>query len=118
MANKQYYGIKYPFRSDEYEKFFVDANSDLLEKVKGQRLRMPQFGTDLIKYIFEQNENTTWESVKREISDAVKRWIPNCSLNNVEVVSNVNNENEIYVKLTYSVQDGNMVIEDSVVVEV
>lgn len=32
MANKQYYGIKYPFRSDEYEKFFVDANSDLLEK--------------------------------------------------------------------------------------
>ena len=128
MANKQYYGIKYPFRSDEYEKFFVDANSDLLEKVKsqlmhvvftpkGQRLRMPQFGTDLIKYIFEQNENTTWESVKREISDAVKRWIPNCSLNNVEVVSNVNNENEIYVKLTYSVQDGNMVIEDSVVVE-
>lgn len=128
MANKQYYGIKYPFVSDGYEKFFVDTNDSVMEKVrsqlmhvvftpKGQRLRNPQFGTDLVKYIFEQSDTTSWDEIKNEVSEAVKRWVANCSINGIEVVKNENDEHEIYVKLTYSVQDGNKVYKDSVVVE-
>lgn len=128
MANKQYYGIKYPFVSDGYEKFFVDTNDSVMEKVrsqlmhvvftpKGQRLRNPQFGTDLVKYIFEQSDTTSWDEIKNEVSEAVKRWVANCSINGIEVVKNENDEHEIYVKLTYSVQDGNKVYKDSIVVE-
>jgi phage baseplate assembly protein W len=63
MARQQLFGIKYPFTHDDYQNFFVDANINEKDKVrsqimhviftpKGQRIRMPEFGTDLIKYIF------------------------------------------------------------------
>lgn len=129
MAKKQFFGIKYPFITDGFEKFYVDANSTQKEKArsqlmhvvftpKGQRLRNPEFGTDLIKYIFEQNDTITWESVKNEVSESVKRWVPNILVNNIQVVKNENDESEIYVRLDYSVSEGNKVTNDSVVVQI
>lgn len=129
MAKKQFFGIKYPFITDGVEKFYVDANSNVKEKVrsqlmhvvftpKGQRLRNPEFGTDLIKYIFEQNDSTTWESVQNEVSESVKRWVPNTSINSIQVVKNEENEAEVFVKLNYSVSEGNAVLNDSVVVQI
>ena len=129
MAKKQYFGIKYPFRRDEFQHFYVDANSSLKEKVrsqlmhivftpKGQRIRMPEFGTDLIKFIFEPNEDVTWEAVKNEVSESVKRWATNISINDIQIVKNEKNDAEIYVRLDYSVADGNKVTNDSVVVQV
>ena len=129
MSKKQYYGIKYPFLRDDFQNFYVDVNNDLKEKVrsqlmhivftpKGQRLRSPEFGTDLIKYIFDQNEGTTWEAVKNEVSDSVNRWASNITLNNIQVVKNEEDESEIYVRLDYSVSEGNKVTNDSIVVQV
>lgn len=129
MAKKQFFGIKYPFITDGFEKFYVDANSTQKEKArsqlmhvvftpKGQRLRNPEFGTDLIKYIFEQNDTITWESVKNEVSESVKRWVPNILVNNIQVVKNENDESEIFVRLDYSVSEGNKVTNDSVVVQI
>lgn len=129
MAKKQFFGIKYPFITDGVEKFYVDANSTLKEKVrsqlmhviftpKGQRVRNPEFGTDLIKFIFEQNDSVTWESVKNEVSDSVKRWVPNAMVNNIQVVKNENDESEIYVRIDYSVSEGNYTTNDSVVVQI
>ena len=85
---------------------------------KGQRIRMPEFGTDLIKYIFEQNDGITWEAVKTEVSESVKRWTSNIALNDVQVVKNEQDETEIYVRLDYSVSEGNKVTNDSIVVQV
>lgn len=129
MAQKQYFGITYPFTSNGFQHFYVDANATLQEKVrsqlmhivftpKGQRIRNPEFGTDLIKYIFDQNDNTTWEAVKQEVSDSVKRWTNNITINNIQVVKNNNDETEIYVRLDYSVTEGNKTTNDSVVVQV
>lgn len=129
MAKKQYFGIKYPFRRDDFQHFYVDANNNTAEKVrsqlmhivftpKGQRLRNPEFGTDLIKYIFEQNDGTTWEAVKTEVAESVNRWATNIKLNNIQVVKNENDDAEIYVRLDYSVIEGNKVTNDSVVVQI
>ena len=85
---------------------------------KGQRIRNPEFGTDLIKFIFEPNDKITWESVKNEVTESVKRWATNISLNNIQIVKNEENESEIYVRLDYSVSEGNKVTNDSVVVQV
>ena len=127
MAKKQFYGIKYPFTNNGIEHFYVDANQDMKDKArsmimhvvftpKGQRIRNPEFGTDLIKFIFEPSEDVTWEAVKTEVSDAVKRWVPNMSLNDIQVVRSDEDETELFVKLTYSVQSGNRITTDSVVV--
>jgi len=129
MAKQQYFGIKYPFTSEGYQKFYVDANSSVSEKVrsqlmhivftpKNQRIRLPQFGTDLIKFIFDPNEGVTWEAVKNEVSDAVRRWTPNVSIRDVQVVKNDDDESEVFVRLDYSVTEGNMVTNDSIVVQI
>lgn len=129
MAQKQYFGIRYPFTSDGYQKFYVDTNEDIKGKVrsilmhvvftpKNQRIRKPEFGTDLIRYIFENNDSVTWDVVRDEVSAAVRRWVPNTNVNNVQVVRNEENESEIYVRLDYSVSEGNKVTTDSVVVQV
>lgn len=129
MAKKQYFGIKYPFTSDDFQHFYVDANNTVKDKVKsqlmhivftpkGQRIRNPEFGTDLIKYIFEQSDDVTWESVKTEVSESVKRWTDNISLNNIQIVKNEEDESEIFVRMDYSVSDGNKITNDSIVVQV
>jgi phage baseplate assembly protein W len=129
MAKRQYFGIKYPFLRDDFQHFYVDVNNNLNEKVrsqlmhivftpKGQRCRMPEFGTDLIKYIFDPNENVTWEAVKNEVRDSVSRWATNITLNNLQVVKNEEDEAEIYVRIDYSVTEGNKVTNDSVVVQI
>ena len=128
MAKKQYFGIKYPFTAQDFQHFFVDANGSLKSKVrsqlmhlvftpKGQRVRNPEYGTDLIKYIFDPNSSETWESVKTEISEAVTRWITNIRLNNIQVVQSKEDEHQIFVRLDYSVVEGNKSTSDSVVVE-
>lgn len=129
MAKKQQFGIKYPFRSDGFEHYLLDTNNTVKDKVrsqlmhivftpKGQRLRLPEFGTDLIKFIFEQNDTTTWEAVKTEVNESVRRWATNITINNIQVVKNEEDESEIYVRLDYSVTEGNKVITDSIVVQI
>lgn len=129
MAKRQYFGIKYPFTSEGFQNFYLDANESTKDKVrsqlmhivftpKGQRIRNPEFGTDLIKFIFEPNDSITWEAVKNEVSDSVRRWATNININDIQIVKNEENEAEIYVKLDYSVSEGNKVTNDSVVVQV
>ena len=129
MAKKQYFGVKYPFTSDGFQHFYVDANGSLEDKVKSQlmhvvftpkmqRVRLPEFGTNLIKYIFEPNDTITWETVKNDVSDAVNRWCDNIALNNIEVVKNENDESEVFVRIDYRVTRGNKTTNDSIVVQI
>jgi phage baseplate assembly protein W len=85
---------------------------------KLQRIRLPEFGTDLIKFIFEPSESITWEAVKNEVSDSVRRWTNNIILNDIQVIKNEEDENEIYVRLDYSVTNGNQVTNDSIVTRI
>ena len=128
MAKKQYFGIKYPFRNEGVQHFYVDANESISDKVKsqlihivftpkGQRIRNPEFGTDLIKFIFSPSDDMTWEAVKTEVTESVTRWANNITLKNIEVVKNEEDEHEIYVRLDYSVTEGNKITNDSVVIE-
>mgnify|MGYP002523995354 CR=1 FL=1 len=129
MAKKQFFGVKFPFLADNERHFYVAANETVADKVKsqlmhivftpkGQRIMMPEFGTDLIKYIFDQNDDVTWEAVKMEVSDAVTRWSNNLSLRDISVVKNEEDESQIFVRLDYSVTEGIKVTNDSVVVEI
>jgi phage baseplate assembly protein W len=128
MAKKQLFGIKYPFIADDVTGYYVAANKTVAEKVrsqlmhiiftpKGQRIRNPEFGTDLIKYIFDQNDGMTWEAVKTEVSEAVTRWATNINLKDIRVVKSEEDPSQVFVRLDYSVTEGNKTTNDSVVVE-
>ena len=84
---------------------------------KGQRIRNPEFGTDLIKFIFDPNEGMTWEAVKNEINESVKRWTDNMSIRDIQVVKNEEDESEIFVRLDYSITEGNKTVNDSIAVQ-
>lgn len=125
MAKQQFYGVKYPFVAEDVENYFVDVNKSMKDKVrsllmhviftpKGQKLRDPEFGTDLIKYIFEPNDSISWEGVKTEVSEAVNKYVKGVTINNISVIQNDEEGAEIYVRLDYIVSDGINVVEDSI----
>ena len=114
---RQYYGIKYPFTINNINGFFVDLNNRTEDKIaseivhtiltpKGTRIRMPEFGTDLVKYLFEPSEEFTWENIKSEIMDSISRFVPNTTLNDIEISTIDDGGGEaIYIDLRYSVID-------------
>lgn len=127
MARKQYFDIKYPFTNDGIENYEFDLNQSQKERVtsdilhviftpKRQRLRKPDFGTDLIKYIFEPNDSTSWNSIKKEIQDSVSKWVKGVVLDNIEVLS-TDDGVRIYVRIDYTVKQGNNSYKNSVAVE-
>ena len=114
---RQYYGIKYPFTINNINGFFVDLNNRTEDKIaseivhtiltpKGTRIRMPEFGTDLVKYLFEPSEEFTWEKIKSEIRDSISRFVPNTTLNDIEISTIDDGGGEtIYIDLRYSVSN-------------
>ena len=128
MVIKQYFDIKYPFTNDCIEKYEFDLNKSEKEKVasellhliftpKGQRLRLPNYGTDLIKYIFEPNDSDAWEAIKGEIRDSVSAWIDGVTLNDIQFMAS-ESSNEIYVSIDHSVKDGISESKNSLAVEI
>lgn len=111
---KQYFGIKFPFNSDNLNGFFLDLNLDLKDKVvseithviltpKGSRLRKPDFGTNLAKFIFDQNDDVSWEQVKKEAVEAVEKYVKDAELEDLKVV---NENNSLFLDMYYKIKKG------------
>lgn len=126
---KQGYGIKYPFTTDSNSGSLVDINSSIRSKVrsilmhviftpKGQKLRDPKFGTDLIKFLFEPNMEETWEKIRTNISDTINEFLPSVIIKNIDILQNEEDPYEAYVKITYEVVNGSEVIADNIIVSV
>ena len=128
MIKKQYFDFKYPFTNDCMEKYEFDLNNNQRERVasdllhliftpKGQRLRLPDYGTNLIQYIFEPNDESIWPEVKQEIQDTDRKWIYGVDLNDIQVMASEDGT-EIYVRVDYSVTEGNLTYNNSIAVEI
>lgn len=128
MAQKvrQQYGIKYPFTTNLDNGQFIDINLSLKSKIrsivmhivftpKGQKIRDPEFGTDLIKSIFEPNEEQTWNKIQDAISKALAKYLPSVTLNNIEMLKNEDNAHEVFVKIQYSIKTSSGIQSDSIV---
>jgi hypothetical protein len=99
------YGIDFPFRNSELGNYLkmtttpeneVRANLiHLLLTRKGSRYYLPDFGTRLYEYIFEQNDNVSYNHIEEEIRDAVKKYIPKLDINNIEIVSAENDPDRV-----------------------
>lgn len=129
MENKQYYGIKYPFLNTNAENYFFDLNQTISDKVKsllmhviftpkGQKIRDPEFGTNLIQYIFESNNNFTWDNIKNEISETVQRYVNGIIINNISTLQSEDNSHEIFIRIDYSINQGNKKITDSIITKI
>lgn len=118
MAVTQKYGIKYPFTTDNDDGTYIDLNKTYGEGIqsqvlhiiftpKGQKLRDPDFGTDLVKYIFSQSDSSTFGSIKGEISSQITKYVPEVEFRDISIYNSEGDDNGIVVMVEYGVKQGN-----------
>jgi len=115
VAQGKFININYPFK-DSVEGFFLDLTktdstaikADLMHLIltrKGQRLYMPNFGTDLMLYIFEPSDAKTFSEIKLDIKETVKKYIPNLVIEDVIVEQDPTSEHRATIRIDYTITD-------------
>lgn len=125
----KHYGIKFPFTIRNNDNVFLDLNNNLHEKIaseiahviltpKKTRLRMPDFGTDLIKYIFTPNDEMSWGDIESEIRESVNRYVPGGVLDKIEVYRSEGNDNTILLSINFGVKKGKTIEKNKMVIKI
>jgi len=115
------YNIKFPLRDDTSKNLFFQMSqvtkdafsADLLLLMltqKGERYYESDYGTNLLKYIFEPNDNLTAVDVEQEIKNTVSLYIPALKITSVTFNWNLDdngqpiseNQLNVNVKFTYT----------------
>lgn len=128
MAAGKYINIDYPFKNSP-KGFFLNLNADdqraikadlmhLLLTRKGQRLYNPDFGTDLLRYIFEPNDGLTLEAVTQEVKNSIRKYLPKLVVNNITVTPSEENEYAAVIRVDYTVTEDVFSIVDFVIIKV
>lgn len=129
MAQKgKFINIAFPFKESDRGDFILLNNedskaikSDLMHLIltkKGERLYMPDFGTNLLKFIFEPNDILTRNDIKNEITDTVKKYLPNLQINEVSVEQSERSEHAAKVRIDYTVTEGVFQETDFIIIEI
>jgi phage baseplate assembly protein W len=112
----KYINITFPFKNNDLG-YFLGMNetnsqalkSDLMHLLltrKGERLYMPEFGTDLLKFIFSQNTEKNISDLKSEIKETVKKFMPKLTINDVIIEMSELSDYAATVKIDYTITDG------------
>lgn len=129
MALTQRFGIRYPFTLENDDELYLDLNTTVDESLKsrllhvlftpkGQRLRNPDFGTDLIKYIHDPADETTYERLKNDIIQQVSKYVPDIIFKDLSIYNDDNSENGKIVIIHYTIKKGQREIEQTAAVRV
>jgi len=146
------YGIDYPFKDSPKGDYLNmtdtperEVRADLIHLLltrKGSRYYLPDFGTRLYEFIFDQNDMITYALIEEEIREGVKKYIPNLDINSIDItsaeddpnpnVSPMNGENSdlfrvsdgtnlaytAIVKISYTVNNGAFSTSDFVIINI
>lgn len=116
-AAKKYYGVRFPFTAKDDEKFYIDMEFDPYAEVKsdlihllftpvGQKLRDPSFGTKLIDYLFEPNDQKTYTDIKIEMQEVVKKYFPGVTILELTATQNPDEIHGAKVNIKYEIDEG------------
>ena len=123
MAEGKYININFPFK-DSDKGFYLDITetskdairADLLHLLltnKGERLYLPDFGSDLRKFIFEPNDKLTHNDIRDNLNETIKKYIPNLQIDSVKFEKE-DVEEAIKVVLSYTITEGVFKSQDTV----
>jgi phage baseplate assembly protein W len=146
------YGINFPF-SDSTDGTYLKLTKTVENEVrtnlihylltkKGSRYFLPDFGTRLHEYIFDQNDVVTFSLIEEDIRDGVKKYIPNVDITSLVIVPgnedvdeptspSEDQDNRLYrvsdsstkpytakVKLSFTVNNGGFTTSDFVIINI
>jgi phage baseplate assembly protein W len=99
------YGIDFPFRESptgDYLKMTAtperEVRANLIHLIltkKGSRYYLPDFGTRIYEYIFDQNDMITFNLIEEEIREGCKKYLPNLDINSIKVISAEDDTNPV-----------------------
>lgn len=126
MSSQKYLNINYPFRNSP-KGFYVDltetdgdaVKADLMHLLltnKGERYYLPDFGTNLLRFIFEPNDAITISSIREDISTTVRKYIPNLQIDEVNVTPNEDDRFQVQVRVDYTITEDVFSSSDFVII--
>jgi len=97
--------IKFPLEDDNAKKGLFLLNevtkdaltSNLLLLLltnKGERYYQPDYGTNLLQYVFEPRDNFTLADIQEEIRLTVKTFIPQLDIDNLQFYTDVDDQGD------------------------
>lgn len=124
---ERFINIQFPFK-DSVRGFFLSLTktdseaikSDLMHLIltnKGERLYLPDFGTNLRRFIFSPNDNITWSDVSQEITDVVTKYLPNLQINDITIEQAVESEYAAVVRIDYTITEDVFETKDFILIQ-
>ena len=111
-ANK--IGITYPFqdsRLGDYVELTITVEAEVRSELihllltrKGSRFFLPDFGTRLYEFIFEQMDDNTYNQIDAEIREQIGIYLPNIRVNKLTVTA-LTQEDEINLAIPENSDD-------------
>lgn len=77
---------------------------NFLKTRRGERRMMPEFGTQLYSFLFEQKTDNLSDILKNVIKDEILYWIPEVSLEEISITDSKNDEVGDNYKLRISIR--------------
>lgn len=112
MVVDQYVGFMFPPENSEMGfpskmnglRLIAGDMVQLLLTEPGERVRMPEYGTPLRRFVFEQNgpSEFLFQEVERVVREAVSLWEPRVVLNSVKVFPEDSDEHALTVSIEAS----------------
>jgi phage baseplate assembly protein W len=105
--------IRFPLKDDPIKNTYFQLNQItkdafssnlllLLLTERGERFYQPDYGTNLLKYIFEPNDDLTSQDVEEEIKNTVSQYLPNLIINRVTFnKSEGETQLNVHIEFTY-----------------
>jgi phage baseplate assembly protein W len=98
------YGIDYPFKDSPKGDYLnmteipeKEIRANLIHLIltrRGSRYYLPDFGTRIYEFIFDQNDFITHNLIEEEIREGVKKFIPNLDINTISIMSAEDDPNQ------------------------
>lgn len=126
--SSNFINITFPFKNSDVG-FFINLNKTNKDSIKsnlmhilltkkGERYMNPDFGTNLLRFLFEPTDNITLVNIKDELREVVTKYLPNITINDLEVEENTNNNYSFRVILSYRINNIGGGSPDNVIINI
>jgi phage baseplate assembly protein W len=89
------------------EEVLIRSINLILGTVKGERRMRPQFGSGVQQYMFEPNNEATFDVVRHEVMESLGRWEPRITVQDVVVGPDPVDAHKMLIQLTYVIKATN-----------
>ena len=106
-----YVGLSFPLRRDKFNDFAMTKNSleqaqhnlkNLLLTSPGERAMQPEFGSNMRAICFEQIDKNLPVTIEKEVRNAVEIWLPYINIQEVNTLTEDQDQNKIHVEIKFS----------------